>query len=273
MTTMQEKEKNKSPLQHFLQELGARLGFLQLVIAAAITVHIASSKPMTELSAWLETEYPVPKAFAYTNSGYHTDFLFGPQTVISCINKCKPLSNRNKEICKRRCHKFSLTEYAHRITLGENSPQSDYETIFSLCAKEKNFPLADSQESWFANINSGYSLLKNSSVNTTHFGQNRYFYENAIKVLSNMQLAKGNQNSELNNLTKIIYKANCLYAHQALANLGSIICKQNEDLYSQKYYEELTKILAGATDKLNPDIIEKLKNFSDNLNLENEDQY
>lgn len=274
MTPMQEEEKKKnSAMQHFLHEIGAHLGFLQLVIAAALTVHIASSKPMTELAAWLETEYPVPKAFAYTNYGYHTDFLFGPQAVIACINKCNPLSYNNKEICKRRCHKLSLAEYAHRINLAENNPQNDYETILSLCSKEKRFPLANSLESWFANIKSGYSLLKHSSVNTSHFGQNRYFYENAIKVLSEMTVTKGNQNSEFNNLTKMIYKANCLYAHQALCHLGSIMSKQNEDPYSQKHYEELTKFIANSANKLSPEIINKLEIFADKLNLENEDHY
>ncbi len=270
---MQEEEKKKSPFQYFLHGIGAHLGFLQLAIAAAITVHIASSKPMTELASWLETEYPIAKAFAYTNYGYRTEFLFGPQTVVSCLNKCNSLSLNNKEICKRRCHKLSLTEYAHRITLGDNDPQSGYETILNLCSKERNFPIANSLESWFANIKSGYTLLRKSSVNTVHFGQNRYFYENAIGILNDMQLVKGNENTDLNDLTKIIYKANCLYAHQALCHLGSIMSKQNEDLYSQKYYEELTKILDNGANQLNPEITNKLERFAEKLNLKNEDKY
>lgn len=256
---MQEEEKKKSKFKLILKELRVLLNFVQLILAAAITVHIASSKPMMELTSWLETEYPIPKALAYSNYGKHSDFAFGPQAVISCMNKCNKLNNsNNKEVCKRHCYKFSLEEFARRIRLAENSPEADLENISNVCKKDRKFPVNITLGLWLEKAKYINNFIQNSPKDTNHFAKLRTSYERNLSLMDKITTAKNFPETTF--LAKQLYQTSCLEAHKTLSNMGELLSKQHEDYYSQKYYENLSSLL-GNTIKSNANEIESQLNI------------
>lgn len=231
-----------------------RGGNVALFVTALVTIIAANSAPMDKLVHALQAERPTASATQIDQTPPMRSIfqpLFGPEAVNRCAETCRESNVESVSACERACAKLSLSEYARRILVVDDTPELDVERIVLSCERT---PLPDRRHDnrmeWETEARSAVQLMKSVSTAAPSgdFAKSRLFFADLSSVLTELRLPPGaTSESKERAVTDRLLRATCLRAHLTLTELALVLVRQNGDEFSHRYYSRLKKLLHPPT--------------------------
>lgn len=207
-------------------------------------------------------------------SNEYLRYPFGPTAVKDCQLWCESQSveSDKRGICYEACSRFSLDEFARRITIVDPLPEQDLKVILNDCQQNSlRFVSFDSDEVWRAEFNDLLDVFRTEprvlEVFVRESALQRFRLFNRIN--KNFRQPKEGLESE-RKLTQLVLLVSCLRANLALCEQGVADAATNWDFLSERYYRKVVEgllkeistsenelfIAANLTQQLPPALIE-----------------
>lgn len=173
--------------------------------------------------------------------------LFGPEARSECLQHCSRLSSSAQSACERGCSRFSLKDYARRISHAVPNPKGDARKIAGRCLiAAQDLQTSATREQWKNAMGAAMTTVNVRAPRANDYTSLRSLYSASARVLDSLALMTNASDRE-RSITSAARQATCLRANLALTELAKDLSKQRQDTFSLRFYSTLGNSLREIT--------------------------